>query len=72
MLDMIRFAPWYRSQMRLVYGEDKKPVLEGLEKERRLGLDVSAIDRVANKKVLGNGDYLDRGFGNSYDLNQYS
>ncbi|KUI54353.1 Kanamycin B dioxygenase [Cytospora mali] len=58
MLAMIHFAPWYRNPMRLVFGEDIKSVLEGLERKGKLGLDVSAVDWVANEKVLGPGGGL--------------
>ncbi|KAI1383646.1 uncharacterized protein F4822DRAFT_83604 [Hypoxylon trugodes] len=67
MLAMIHFAPWYRNRMRLQFGEDIKPVLEGLEREGRLGLEVP-VDWVGREEALGG--YLERGFGNSYDFNQ--
>ncbi|OAQ59850.1 phytanoyl-CoA dioxygenase (PhyH) domain-containing protein [Pochonia chlamydosporia 170] len=67
MLAMIHFAPWYRNPMRLEFGDDVRPVLEGLEKSGKLGLEVP-VDWVARGKVLEG--YLNRGFGNSYDFNQ--
>ncbi|KAI1373240.1 hypothetical protein F4677DRAFT_225146 [Hypoxylon crocopeplum] len=67
MLAMIHFAPWYRNPMRLQFLEDIKPVLEGLERENRLGLEVP-VDWVSREEALNT--YLDRGFGNSYDFNQ--
>lgn len=67
MLAMIHFAPWYRNPMRLEFGDDVRPVLEGLEKDGKLGLEVP-VDWVAREKVLEG--YLNRGFGNSYDFNQ--
>lgn len=70
MLAMIHFASWYRNPMRLEFGQDVKPILENVDRDGQLGLDVSAVDWVANDKVLGTGGYLDRGFGNSYDFDQ--
>ncbi|CAM1505129.1 Fc.00g107660.m01.CDS01 [Cosmosporella sp. VM-42] len=67
MLAMIHFAPWYRNRMRLQFGEDIKPILESLDREGKLGLEVP-VDWMGTKEVLGN--YLDRGFGNSYDFDQ--
>ncbi|KAH7013264.1 hypothetical protein EDB80DRAFT_367111 [Ilyonectria destructans] len=67
MLAMIHFAPWYRNKMRLQFGEDIKPVLDTLERERKLGLEVP-VDWLDNKEAMGG--YLDRGFGNSYDFDQ--
>lgn len=70
MLAMIHFAPWYRNRMRLIFGDDVRPVLEKLEGEGKLGLDISAVDWAPREKILGTGGYLDRGFGNSYDFDQ--
>ncbi|ROW09184.1 hypothetical protein VPNG_05673 [Cytospora leucostoma] len=71
MLAMIHFAPWYRNRMRLRLGEDVRPVLEGLEREGRLGgLDVSAVDWLSREEVLGPGGYMNVGFGNSFDFDQ--
>ncbi|KAM0236063.1 hypothetical protein ACHAPO_005287 [Fusarium lateritium] len=67
MLAMIHFAPWYRNRMRLEFGEDVKPILEGLEREGKLGLDVP-VDWATREAVLEG--YLNRGFGNSYDFSQ--
>ncbi|KAF4497750.1 TPR domain containing protein [Fusarium agapanthi] len=67
MLAMIHFAPWFRNRMRLELGEDIKPILEGLEKEGKLGLDVP-VDWTSREAVLEG--YLNRGFGNSYDFSQ--
>ncbi|KAF5581724.1 phytanoyl dioxygenase [Fusarium pseudocircinatum] len=67
MLAMIHFAPWFRNRMRLELGEDLKPILEGLEKEGKLGLDVP-VDWASREAVLEG--YLNRGFGNSYDFSQ--
>lgn len=53
--------------MRLQFSEDIKPVLEGLEREGKLGLEVP-VDWISRDEVLRS--YLNRGFGNSYDLNQ--
>lgn len=67
MLAFIHFAPWYRNRMRLRFGRDVEPVLEGLERGGRLGLEVP-VDWVGNDEVME--EYLDRGFGNSYDFDQ--
>ncbi|RGP67425.1 putative tpr domain [Fusarium sporotrichioides] len=67
MLAMIHFAPWYRNRMRLELGEDVKPILEGLEREGKLGLDVP-VNWASREAVLEG--YLNRGFGNSYDFSQ--
>lgn len=67
MLAMIHFAPWYRNRMRLQFAEDIRPVLEGLEREGRLGLEVP-VDWVGRGEALQG--YLNRGFGNSYDFGQ--
>ncbi|KAK5988203.1 Kanamycin B dioxygenase [Cladobotryum mycophilum] len=67
MLAMIHFAPWYRNRMKLQYGVDVRPVLEGLEREGKLGLEVP-VDWVGTDEALKG--YLDRGFGNSYDFDQ--
>jgi hypothetical protein len=61
---IVHFAPWYRNQMRLEFGEGVKPFIDN-EKE----LDVRA-DFVSDEKAMGS--YLNRGFGNSYDFNQTS
>ncbi|KAH7173553.1 uncharacterized protein B0J16DRAFT_350402 [Fusarium flagelliforme] len=67
MLAMIHFAPWFRNRMRLELGEDVKPILEGLEREGKLGLNVP-VDWASREAVLEG--YLNRGFGNSYDFSQ--
>lgn len=67
MLAMIHFAPWYRNPMRLRLGADVKPILEELEKHGKFGLE-APVDWVARDEVLK--EYLNRGFGNSYDFNQ--
>ncbi|KAF4471349.1 hypothetical protein FALBO_1740 [Fusarium albosuccineum] len=67
MLAMIYFAPWFRNRMRLEFGEDVKPILDGLDNEGKLGLEVP-VDWVSNEAVLDG--YLNRGFGNSYDFDQ--
>lgn len=63
MLAMIHFAPWYRNRMRLEFGEDVRPLLEGTD----LGLEVP-VDWVGREEVLRR--YLNRGFGNAYDFDQ--
>ncbi|KAM0815656.1 putative Phytanoyl-CoA dioxygenase [Seiridium cardinale] len=67
MLAMIHFAPWYRNTMRLEFGEDVRPMLQGLQQEDKLALEIP-IDWVNREKVLET--YLNRGFGNSYDFDQ--
>lgn len=67
MLAMIHFAPWYRNPMRLRLGEDIRTVLEKLESEGKFGLQ-APVDWVDSDQVTR--EYLDRGFGNSYDFNQ--
>lgn len=67
MLAMIHFAPWYRNPMRLRLGEDVRPILEHAERESKLGLE-APVDWIKTEDVLG--EYLNRGFGNSYDFNQ--
>lgn len=63
MLAFIHFAPWYRNPMRLRLGEDVKARIEDVAAE----LDVP-VDWVGREEVLG--EYLRRGFGNSYDFGQ--
>ncbi|KAI6366849.1 hypothetical protein MCOR25_005065 [Pyricularia grisea] len=63
MLAFIHFAPWYRNPMRLRLGEDVKGRIEHVSGE----LDVP-VDWVGREEVLG--EYLRRGFGNSYDFGQ--
>ncbi|TLS30620.1 hypothetical protein PpBr36_03828 [Pyricularia pennisetigena] len=63
MLAFIHFAPWYRNPMRLRLGEDVKTEIENVAGE----LDVP-VDWVGRDEVLG--EYLRRGFGNSYDFGQ--
>lgn len=67
MLAMIHFAPWYRNPMRLEFADDIKPILEGLDRESKLGLRVP-VDWVSREKAADG--YLNRGFGNSYDFDQ--
>lgn len=67
MLAMIHFAPWYRNPMRLRLGADVKPILEELEQQGRLGLE-TPVDWISREQALK--EYLNRGFGNSYDFNQ--
>ncbi|GAE00012.1 hypothetical protein PVAR5_8742 [Paecilomyces variotii No. 5] len=62
MLAMIHFAPWYRNSMRLAFAEDIRSVIEGQSE-----LEVP-VDWISRDKILSN--YLNRGFGNSYDFNQ--
>jgi len=58
----VHFAPWYRNQMRLEFGEEVRPVIE-----EEATLDVRA-DYVSEQQAERT--YLDRGFGNSYDFSQ--
>ncbi|KAJ3494803.1 hypothetical protein NLG97_g3838 [Lecanicillium saksenae] len=67
MLAMIHFAPWYRNPMRLRMGEDIKPILEDAAGEGKLGLQ-TPVDWIKTEDALH--EYLNRGFGNSYDFNQ--
>lgn len=69
MLAFIHFAPWYRNQMRLEFGSSIKPVLDKLEDTGALGLDIP-VDWVSDEEAMSN--YLNRGFGNSYDFSQGS
>jgi ectoine hydroxylase-related dioxygenase (phytanoyl-CoA dioxygenase family) len=63
MLAMIHFASWYRNGMVMEFGEDVRPIIE---KETE-GL-VSAVRWAETDIVRVN--YLERGFGNSYDFDQ--
>ncbi|KAJ5278367.1 hypothetical protein N7524_004520 [Penicillium chrysogenum] len=63
MLAMIHFAPWYRNPMKLEFADDLKPVIES-----QTDLDVP-VDWVSESTALSR--YLNRGFGNAYDFNQY-
>ncbi|TQS31843.1 hypothetical protein Golomagni_07864 [Golovinomyces magnicellulatus] len=67
MLAMIHFAPWYRNPMRLRLSSDVKPILESLEKQGKFDLE-APVDWIAREDALK--EYLNRGFGNSYDFNQ--
>ncbi|KAI1841045.1 hypothetical protein JX266_012764 [Neoarthrinium moseri] len=67
MLAMIHFAPWYRNRMKLQFCEDIKPILEGLDRDDKLGL-AAPVDWISREEALGS--YLNRGFGNSYDFDQ--
>ena len=58
----VHFAPWYRNQMRMEFGEGTKPLIQA-EKQ----LDVR-VDFVPEDEAMES--YLNRGFGNSYDFNQ--
>ncbi|KAJ5593382.1 hypothetical protein N7537_010286 [Penicillium hordei] len=64
MLAMIHFASWYRNPMKLEFADDLKPVIEG-----QTELEVP-VDWVSRPEALSR--YLNRGFGNAYDFNQYS
>ncbi|OQD91526.1 hypothetical protein PENSOL_c052G06979 [Penicillium solitum] len=63
MLAMIHFASWYRNPMKLEFADDLKPVIES-----QTELEVS-VDWVSRSEALSR--YLNRGFGNAYDFNQY-
>ena len=63
MLAMIHFAPWYRNTLMMEFGKDVKPILE----KGTAGL-MSAVRWTETDVVKGN--YLSRGFGNSYDFDQ--
>ncbi|KAI9155618.1 Kanamycin B dioxygenase [Paramyrothecium foliicola] len=67
MLAMIHFAPWYRNMMRLEFGADIKPILEKSKGSRELDIEIP-VGWVDKNEAMNN--YLDRGFGNSYDFNQ--
>lgn len=62
MLAMIHFAGWYRNPMKLRFGEDVKPLLEG-EKGLEIPVQWEGLEEAR-------GAYLARGFGNSYDFGQ--
>ncbi len=59
---LVHFAPWYRNQMRLEFGEGVKSLVDAEEL-----LDVRAD--FVSEEVAGK-SYLDRGFGNVYDFSQ--
>jgi ectoine hydroxylase-related dioxygenase (phytanoyl-CoA dioxygenase family) len=63
MLAMIHFAPWYRNNMVMEFGEDVKPIIEA----ETTGL-TSAVRWTETAAVMES--YLNRGFGNSYDFDQ--
>ncbi|KAJ5926227.1 hypothetical protein N7516_008000 [Penicillium verrucosum] len=63
MLAMIHFASWYRNPMKLEFADDLKPVVEG-----QTELEVP-VEWVSKSEALSR--YLNRGFGNAYDFNQY-
>lgn len=67
MLAMIHFAPWYRNPMRLRLAEDVKPILDRADGQGRLELE-TPVDWIKTDEAMG--EYLNRGFGNSYDFNQ--
>lgn len=67
MLAMIHFAPWYRNPMRLRLGDNIRPLVEELERQGKFGLD-APVDWIAMEEAAS--EYLNRGFGNSYDFNQ--
>lgn len=58
----VHFAPWYRNQMRVEFGESVRALID----EEKM-LDVRA-DYVSDEHAIKT--YLDRGFGNSYDFSQ--
>jgi hypothetical protein len=58
----VHFAPWYRNQMRVELAEEIKPLVEQSKE-----LDIR-VDWVSESEALE--QYLNRGFGNSYDFNQ--
>lgn len=62
MLAMIHFAPWYRNQMKLELAEELEPMVQ-----QEQDLDVRA-DYIPGHEAMEN--YLNRGFGNSYDFGQ--
>lgn len=59
---VVHFAPWYRNQMRLELAEEIKPLVESQNQ-----LEVP-VDWVSEQVATEN--YLNRGFGNSYDFRQ--
>jgi hypothetical protein len=63
MLAMIHFAPWYRNTMTMEFGEDVKPIIE----KETVGM-TSAVRWTEMDVVKEN--YLNRGFGNSYNFDQ--
>ena len=63
MLAMIHFAPWYRNTMIMEFGDDVRSVIE----RETEGL-VCAVRYAGTDIVKEN--YLNRGFGNSYDFDQ--
>lgn len=63
MLAMIHFAPWYRNPMRLEFGDDIKPILANDARNLEIPVDWTTTHEAGN-------NYLNRGFGNSYDFNQ--
>ncbi|CAI7657531.1 unnamed protein product [Penicillium crustosum] len=63
MLAMIHFASWYRNPMKLEFADNMKPVIEG---QTELEIPVNWVSR---SEALSR--YLNRGFGNEYDFNQY-
>ncbi|KAF5013483.1 hypothetical protein FDECE_508 [Fusarium decemcellulare] len=67
MIGNMLVAPWYRNRIHLEFCEDIKPILEQEEKDGRLGLD-AMVEWVSKDEALVR--YMNRGFGNSYDLDQ--
>jgi hypothetical protein len=58
----VHFAPWYRNQMRMQFGEGVRPFFEACK-----DLDIR-VDYVPEETARAT--YLGRGFGNSYDFSQ--
>ena len=58
----VHFAPWYRNQMRLEFGEDIKPIVE---QEKMLDVRVNYVSEEQAERT-----YLGRAFGNAYDFDQ--
>ncbi|THY25961.1 hypothetical protein D6D01_04689 [Aureobasidium pullulans] len=65
MLAMIHFAPWYRNAMKVEFSEDLEAVLDrdgsGLQIQKTLVSEQTILD-----------EYLNRGYGNSYNFDQES
>lgn len=59
---VVHFAPWYRNQMRVEFGESVRPFID---QEKMLDIRVNYVSDDEAERT-----YLDRGFGNSYDFSQ--
>lgn len=59
---LVHFAPWYRNQMRVEFGEGVRPLID---QEKMLDIRVDYVSDGDAERT-----YLDRGFGNSYDFSQ--